>query len=650
MSSQKIFNILIIVFVSLLMVGCFKKKRHEHTIIILQSVQATCTENGLTEGSKCSECDEIIIKQTIVKAKGHFEVIDDETNSTCKNNGLTQGSHCSVCNKIIIEQQEKTLSDHIYSNWKLVTTPTKTTNGLKVRNCTICGNEEKEEIVYSEIETYINDYIKKINVPSETTDNINLPKKFEDINIRWQTSNEYILSSEGEVLSRGISNKYVYLIAIFKCFGVTIEKRYDITILGYTNQEKIEFASKEVVIPSFISGNIEFDTTLKYNVNATYYSSNTEVLDNDGNLIPQTEDVVLTITIVFTLGDDSMERSYDVLVKKYNPLNKSHQITEYAKDFDLSNNSNFIINNGKLELKDGIIEATYVSKTIETLSFKSLVGSWASISSQNATCELKISCLVNNVWSEFITYGEWGLGLKNESHDQIKDFIKLKTDEVIILNNMQASAFKYTITLKRDNASYESPKLSLVTFALEIPGHSHFIDVKSLPKSVNYEVPKLHQSVVPVIGGSICSATSTTMLLKYYGFNFTDKDPEFEHRYIASIVRDYGNNIYGNWVYNTVTMGGYGLNAYVARMYSIEELLYHLAYIGPVSLSVKGQMTSNLKDYHTDGHLIVVTGYKYVDDKLIILSNDPAVPEVACEYTEEVMKSTWRYVAYVIEK
>ena len=76
---------------------------------------------------------------------------------------------------------------------------------------------------------------------------------------------------------------------------------------------------------------------------------------------------------------------------------------------------------------------------------------------------------------------------------------------------------------------------------------------------------------------------------------------EYENRYIANLVADRGHNspTYGNWVYNTVTMGGYGLNAYVARMYSIEELLYHLAYVGPVSLSMKGQMTSNLKDYYT---------------------------------------------------
>ena len=648
--SRKIFHFLILIVIVFSIVGCKKNKRHEHTIVTIDEVVATCTNTGLTEGKKCSTCGEIIEEQQIINAKGHNEVFDEETNSTCNKPGLTSGSHCSICNTIIVKQEEKELLDHNYGDWKLSVAPTQTTAGSKIRTCLFCSTEEKVEITYSEVEEYINECISEINVPTETTTNIELPKTHNNVSIKWATSNEYILSSSGEIISRGISNKKVYLIATYKYFGVSIEQRYDITILGYTNQEKVNFAMEEVIIPDIISGNVEFDTTLSYGVKATYISSNTEILSNDGQISPQDEDVTITITILFTLGEVSMEKSFDILVKKYEPLNKLHQITEYAKDYDLSNYNNFVIKDGKLELADGIVEATYTSEPIETLGFKSLVASWAAISSENATCELKVSCLVNNQWSDFITYGKWGLGLKNESYDQVKNLIKLVTDEVMILNNKQATAFKYTITLSRTDETFESPKLSLVSFALEIPGHTHFIDVDSLPKSVNHDVPKLCQLVVPGIGNSICSATSTTMLLKYYGFNFSDKDSEFEHRYIASIVKDYGNNIYGNWVYNTVTMGGYGLNAYVARMYSIEELLYHLAYVGPVSLSMKGQMTSNLKDYYTAGHLIVVTGYKYVDGKLIILSNDPNVPDVACEYTEEVIKNTWRNIAYVIEK
>lgn len=42
---------------------------------------------------------------------------------------------------------------------------------------------------------------------------------------------------------------------------------------------------------------------------------------------------------------------------------------------------------------------------------------------------------VDDVWSEYITYSPWGLGLQNASYDQNNGMIKLSTDEVIVLNN-----------------------------------------------------------------------------------------------------------------------------------------------------------------------------------------------------------------------
>ena len=82
---------------------------------------------------------------------------------------------------------------------------------------------------------------------------------------------------------------------------------------------------------------------------------------------------------------------------------------------------------------------------------------------------------------------------------------------------------------------------------------------------------------------------------------------------------------------------------------SLEELVRHLNDVGPVSLSMKGQMTSDKKDYYTNGHLIVVTGYFYKDGNLYFYSNDPNVPAVACVYTANVIKNTWRNIAYIIE-
>lgn len=42
-----------------------------HTEEILSGYAATCTETGLTEGKKCSVCEEILVKQQIINALGH---------------------------------------------------------------------------------------------------------------------------------------------------------------------------------------------------------------------------------------------------------------------------------------------------------------------------------------------------------------------------------------------------------------------------------------------------------------------------------------------------------------------------------------------------------------------------------------------------
>ena len=55
-----------------------------------------------------------------------------------------------------------------------------------------------------------------------------------------------------------------------------------------------------------------------------------------------------------------------------------------------------------------------------------------------------------------------------------------------------------------------------------------------------------------------------------------------------------------------------------------------LANIGPVACSMKGQMTSDKKDYYTAGHLITIIGYEYKDGVLTLISNDPNVSEVEC--------------------
>lgn len=615
----------------------------EHELEWIVDEEATCIKTG-AKHQECTRCN-MIFSEQIIEMTEHVFKHYDELKPTCTNKGHNAYDECINCE--YTTYIELNFAEHQFGDWVITKAPTYDIEGEQLRTCLYCGETQSEKIDRLEPMDHLQEVIESVSIPSETKENLQFLSKIDDVKVTWQPANTKLISTTG-VIKRGAKNTNTSIRATFSFKGITQEVTYLITILGYTNQEKLQMAMDTVVIPEIASGNLVFHTVYSYGVNGFLESENSSVIDNNGKVYFSQIEHIVKIKVILILEEDMMEKEFIVTVPGMEMIEKSHQLIFRSKDFKLLSDKLEIMD-GKLVLKNNSLEASFESEVIETSPFQSLVCSWAAITDTNATVEVLLRAFVDGVWSEYITYSPWGLGLKNASHDQTNSLIKLSTDEVLVLNGKKATAIQYKVVLKRKLATNESPKLSLVSFALEIPNYQYYVDMTNVQDSVCYSVPKLCQNVVPTIGNSICSATSTTMLLKYKGLNFSEFDSQYEHRYIAGIVRDYGNNIYGNWVYNTVTMGGYGFDAYVARMYSVDELVYHLSNVGPVALSVKGTMTSTEKTYTTNGHLIVAIGYKTINDKLYILCNDPNVANVYCEYSVDVINTTWRKIAYVIE-
>ena len=131
-----------------------------HTEVADQKVEPTCSSTGLTEGKHCSACGEVLVAQTVIPAKGHTEVVDKKVDATCTATGLTEGKHCSVCGGVLVAQTVIPALGH-----KAVTVPgtdaTCTQPGLTDGSkCGTCGEIlAKQEIIpalghsYSEIVT-----------------------------------------------------------------------------------------------------------------------------------------------------------------------------------------------------------------------------------------------------------------------------------------------------------------------------------------------------------------------------------------------------------------------------------------------------------------------------------------------------------------
>ena len=111
------------------------KLPHEHKYGDWTTSDApTCTLEG-TEMRRCA-CGETETRR--IAAKGHTEVIDPAVSPTCTETGLTAGSHCSVCLTVLVKQTILSAKGHSYGNFIQTKDPFCTADGEETRTCSAC--------------------------------------------------------------------------------------------------------------------------------------------------------------------------------------------------------------------------------------------------------------------------------------------------------------------------------------------------------------------------------------------------------------------------------------------------------------------------------------------------------------------------------
>ncbi len=116
-----------------------------HTKVTVPGMAATCTEDGLTDGSKCSVCGETITEQEVIPAAGHTEVEVAGKAATCTEDGLTDGIKCSVCGETIQKQEVIPATGHTEKQVE-ASDPTCTEPGKSAGTiCATCGISLSEQ-------------------------------------------------------------------------------------------------------------------------------------------------------------------------------------------------------------------------------------------------------------------------------------------------------------------------------------------------------------------------------------------------------------------------------------------------------------------------------------------------------------------------
>ena len=104
---------------------------------------ASCTATG-EETRTCDRCA-ATEKRELAKT-GHTEVVDPAVGATCTEPGKTEGKHCSVCNEVLVAQKVVSAKGHDWDSGKILKQPTYGENGEMLYTCAIC-DEYKTEII-----------------------------------------------------------------------------------------------------------------------------------------------------------------------------------------------------------------------------------------------------------------------------------------------------------------------------------------------------------------------------------------------------------------------------------------------------------------------------------------------------------------------
>ena len=122
-------------------------------------VDPTCLQNGYTIHT-CIKCGDSF-SDNETEATGHSKVIDEAINPTCQKTGLTEGSHCAVCGDILEPQNIIPVVNHQYS--ENVVEATCIQQGYTLHSCIWCSDYYKTDFIEA---TDIHSYVETITTPA----------------------------------------------------------------------------------------------------------------------------------------------------------------------------------------------------------------------------------------------------------------------------------------------------------------------------------------------------------------------------------------------------------------------------------------------------------------------------------------------------
>lgn len=160
---------------------CGEKEKKEipatgHTVEKIEAVEATCTTEGKTEGTKCSVCNTVLEGGEIIPPTHKLETLKAVA-VTCTRAGKGEGARCTLCGEIVKRQKKIRATGHNYEG----------------DSCTKCGKHLPDTAVALLVDQFNEEgpanFVTKEAYPGGTTltFNVRIPKRGPWWGISWTT-------------------------------------------------------------------------------------------------------------------------------------------------------------------------------------------------------------------------------------------------------------------------------------------------------------------------------------------------------------------------------------------------------------------------------------------------------------------------------
>jgi hypothetical protein len=360
----------------------------------------------------------------------------------------------------------------------------------------------------------------------------------------------------------------------------------------------------------------------------------------DGSIIQNQDDFN---TIENQEGEDDMDHSSQTNNVIY--LDQTDTISSTKLWTNCHICQNLKLEDSLIKLDDNNFEGILETNDFFVDVFSELVMSWNVIIDDQSTVTIFVAIGNESGYSQYYTMALWRESYKTSLTSQEDQYGRKTIDTITpYLDDIDRIKFKIVFA-KSETQTTALKNISMTTIPKLNETNYDFSNLEE--KSIIVE-PR-QQLSIPAIGNLICSPTSLSMVLNYYDHSETQSE-------VAGYIYDQGAQLYGNWSFNASYAGGF--DDLYARVSYINDLSIINSYIQndqPLVLSIRTQQKEDLEGSimaYPSGHLVVLTGFKLIDDTWYALVNDPAEYEdskVMREYKLSELLDAWRGYVYIVQ-